>query len=35
MLRGYFDVTPDSPIEDFEREIPRHPVFLLKSAAKQ
>ena len=35
MVRGYFDVTPDSPLEDFEREVPRHPVFLLKSAGEQ
>src|SRR5690349_15574988 len=35
MLRGYFDVTPDAPLEDFEREVPRHPVFLLESATKQ
>ena len=26
-IRQYFDVTPDSPIEDYEREIARHPVF--------
>jgi deazaflavin-dependent oxidoreductase (nitroreductase family) len=25
--RPYFDVTPDSPIEDFEKEAPQHPVF--------
>ena len=35
MLQGYFDVTPDAPLADFEREVPRHPVFLLKSAAEQ
>ena len=26
-LRSYFDVTPSSPLEDYEREAPRHPVF--------
>ncbi len=26
----YFNVTPASSLEDFEREVPRHPVFLLK-----
>ncbi len=25
--RAYFDVTQDSPLEDFEREAPLHPVF--------
>ena len=35
MVRAYFDVTPDSPLEDFEREVPRHPVFLLKPISKQ
>ena len=34
-LLAYFDVTPDSPLEDVEREVPRHPVFLLKSASEQ
>ena len=34
-LLPYFDVTPDSPLEDFEREVPRHPVFLLKRVSKQ
>jgi deazaflavin-dependent oxidoreductase (nitroreductase family) len=34
-LLPYFDVTPDSPLEDFEREVPRHPVFLLKSVSEQ
>jgi len=28
-LRSYYDVTPSSPLEDFEREAPRHPVFQL------
>ena len=27
MIKGYFDVTADSPIEEFEREPPRHPMF--------
>ena len=26
-IRAYFDVTPDSPLADFEREAPRHPMF--------
>ncbi len=26
-LRRYFDATPDSPVEDFEREALRHPIF--------
>jgi deazaflavin-dependent oxidoreductase (nitroreductase family) len=26
-VRPYFDVTRDSPLEAFEREAPRHPVF--------
>ncbi|MGZ3584295.1 MAG: nitroreductase/quinone reductase family protein [Ktedonobacterales bacterium] len=30
---GYFAVTPDASLEDFEREAPRHPVFLVQSAA--
>jgi deazaflavin-dependent oxidoreductase (nitroreductase family) len=34
-LLPYFDVTPDSPLEDFECEVPRHPVFLLKSVSEQ
>lgn len=29
-LHAYFDVTPDAPLEAFEREAPRHPVFLLR-----
>ena len=33
MIRAYFDVTPDSPLDAFEREAPRHPVFLLHGAA--
>ena len=33
MIRAYFEVTPDSSLEDFEREAPRHPVFLLQRAA--
>ena len=27
MIRDYFDVTPDSPLEAFEGEAPRHPMF--------
>jgi deazaflavin-dependent oxidoreductase (nitroreductase family) len=30
--RSYFDVTKDSPLEAFEEEAPRHPVFLIKTA---
>jgi deazaflavin-dependent oxidoreductase (nitroreductase family) len=26
-IRSYFDVTPGSPLADFEREAPRHPLF--------
>lgn len=33
LIRSYFAVTPASPLEDFEREAPRHPVFLVQSAA--
>lgn len=33
-LRAYFDVTPTSSLEDFEREAPRHPVFLVQRAAE-
>jgi deazaflavin-dependent oxidoreductase (nitroreductase family) len=29
IVRPYFDVTPESPIEDFVAEAPRHPVFAL------
>lgn len=31
-LRSYFEVTPDSSIEDFEREVLKHPVFLFETA---
>ncbi len=27
MAKIYFDATKDSPLEAFEREVPRHPVF--------
>jgi len=27
LIKGYFDVTPVSPLEDFEQEAPRHPMF--------
>jgi deazaflavin-dependent oxidoreductase (nitroreductase family) len=30
--RPYFNVTKDSPLEAFEQEAPRHPVFLIKTA---
>ncbi len=29
VVRPFFDVTPDSPLEDFIAEAPRHPVFRL------
>jgi hypothetical protein len=29
IVRPYFDVRPDSPIEEFVAEAPRHPVFRL------
>jgi deazaflavin-dependent oxidoreductase (nitroreductase family) len=32
VTQPYFDVRPDSPIEAFEAEAPRHPVFLVTSA---
>lgn len=34
-VRQYFDVTPASPLADFEREALRHPVFLVQSLATQ
>jgi deazaflavin-dependent oxidoreductase (nitroreductase family) len=30
IVRPYFDARPDSPLEAFVAEAPRHPVFLLK-----
>lgn len=33
MIRSHFEVTAASSLEDFEREAPRHPVFLVQSAA--
>jgi deazaflavin-dependent oxidoreductase (nitroreductase family) len=32
VVRPYFDITPDAPLEDFEREAPRHPVFKITTA---
>ena len=32
LIKGYFDVTPDSPLAEFEREAPRHPLFRIVSA---
>ena len=32
IVRPYFDVTPDSPLEAFEAEAPRHPVFRVVDA---
>jgi deazaflavin-dependent oxidoreductase (nitroreductase family) len=34
-IRDYFDVMPESSLEEFEREAPRHPVFLVQPAAPQ
>ena len=31
-VRGYLNVTANSSLEEFEREVPTHPVFLLQSA---
>jgi len=33
-VRSYFDATPDSPLEAFEREAPRHPVFQITTMEK-
>ncbi|GHO90571.1 nitroreductase [Reticulibacter mediterranei] len=33
--RPYFDVTKDSPLEAFEREAPRHPVFQITTAEEE
>jgi deazaflavin-dependent oxidoreductase (nitroreductase family) len=33
LIKGYFDVTPDSPLKAFEREAPRHPMFRVVAAA--
>jgi deazaflavin-dependent oxidoreductase (nitroreductase family) len=32
LVKGYFDATPDSPLEDFAAESSRHPVFRLVEA---
>lgn len=32
-LHVYYDVKPDAPLEDFEREIQNHPIFVLKKLA--
>ena len=32
-LQAYFDATPESSLEDFEREAMRHPVFRVQPAA--
>jgi deazaflavin-dependent oxidoreductase (nitroreductase family) len=32
LIKSYFDVTPESPLEDFEREAPLHPMFRLLPA---
>jgi deazaflavin-dependent oxidoreductase (nitroreductase family) len=31
-VKGFFDVTPDSPLEAFEQEAPRHPMFRIVAA---
>jgi deazaflavin-dependent oxidoreductase (nitroreductase family) len=33
--RAYFEVTPDAELAEFEREAPRHPVFLVQPAAER
>ncbi|MHB8645127.1 MAG: nitroreductase family deazaflavin-dependent oxidoreductase [Thermomicrobiales bacterium] len=33
LVRSYFEVTASSPLDDFEREAPRHPVFLVRHGA--
>ncbi|HEU5369199.1 MAG TPA: nitroreductase family deazaflavin-dependent oxidoreductase [Ktedonobacterales bacterium] len=33
-IRGYFDVTSQSSLEEFEREAPRHPVFRVQPLAQ-
>jgi deazaflavin-dependent oxidoreductase (nitroreductase family) len=35
IVRPYFDVQPDSPLEAFAAEAPRHPVFQLIAGAAQ
>ncbi len=30
IVRPFFDVSPDAPLEEFEREASHHPVFLLR-----
>lgn len=32
-VRERFSVTKDSPLEEFEREVPTHPIFLLENMA--
>jgi deazaflavin-dependent oxidoreductase (nitroreductase family) len=32
LIKSYFDLTPHSPLADFEREAPRHPMFRVVSA---
>jgi deazaflavin-dependent oxidoreductase (nitroreductase family) len=34
VTRPYFDVAPTDPIDAFEREAPRHPVFLVRPASE-
>jgi deazaflavin-dependent oxidoreductase (nitroreductase family) len=34
VARPYFDVAPDSPLEEFEAEVPRHPVFRLSEGRR-
>jgi deazaflavin-dependent oxidoreductase (nitroreductase family) len=34
VARPYFEVTPDSPLEEFEAEAPRHPVFRLSEGRR-
>ena len=32
IVRPYFDVTTESPLDDFERDAARHPVFLIEDS---
>jgi hypothetical protein len=34
ITRPFFDVRPDSPLDEFAAEAPRHPVFLIRSTAE-
>ncbi len=34
LVRPFFDVSPDSPLAEFETEAPHHPVFRLTDASE-